>query len=885
MGYDQDYLTLPITFERGLLESVEDSMLPPGSCAKCQNWEADPSGNLRVRTPWQKASTTSAPGTRKGWGIGHFSNQRRPVLVQRATNSGNATEPVTMTCNWTAATLAGSTLIAKVWYYASTYTPDAFTRPSGYTNLGGIGALSHFPRTIVYINEDAASESTFSCTLGTTNPVIIYWVVELLEYANVEVGTVKNLIDGTIGSFEDPWIPSTVTPLNSTAAATESYYSTSERPCATAACWARFATSGSGVSMGFTTPTGTSGMAVTTGTEYTASVYMKKYGGTDRTCKVDILWYNSGGTYLSTSSDTGDSVSSSAWVRLSNTATAPANAAFAALQVYAASSTADTYYFGGPQFEAGSSATTYHPGSVSDSVIGISYNGANSAAFSATTISAPSVPVYVPVLQGILSDNYTSSAESSDYTEYIDATMNSARALSWRLDDEYRTTAQSETFSSTLSGASQWACALFLLTGDSYLTTDGYFAVANNETTQFGIYALDKSNLSAGTWESLETIAATPTSLPVAFTSGNGFLYYTHPAFAAIHTWQGRGTSPSTIANSPAGRCIAWHKSRLFVAGTNGLPWYLYYSEVGDATTWSGGTAGYIEVGKGDGEAIEDITPVEDGLLIGKQTSLWYLVGAGPDSFRLIRLPANTGVAPGRTITPTPYGALLAGPHGLQVYSSGSVSSVSKAIRESYEMTGDWMSGAVVEDQYYVLDQGSGTIWGVDLTEGSWHTEAVSSPTTEGPAVLYNHDRTLLFAPQNATAGSLLSYRYHPGTTLGKDFDTLSEEFEAWTPEIWPLGPEQRLTPRYLFLKVRQRGSGYEQAGLTITPVYDGREQNPVTVEPFDSAGVYWVRKSIGSERGVSSFQLKFTQTATNGTSVVWDVEECTLGFNSEKVR
>ena len=50
------------------------------------------------------------------------------------------------------------------------------------------------------------------------------------------------------------------------------------------------------------------------------------------------------------------------------------------------------------------------------------------------------------------------------------------------------------------------------------------------------------------------------------------------------------------------------------------------------------------------------------------------------------------------------------------------------------------------------------------------------------------------------------------------------------------------------------------------------------------AAGVYWYGFSIGEERRISSVQFKFTQTPTNGKTVVYDIEEATLGFNVEKV-
>jgi hypothetical protein len=212
---------------------------------------------------------------------------------------------------------------------------------------------------------------------------------------------------------------------------------------------------------------------------------------------------------------------------------------------------------------------------------------------------------------------------------------------------------------------------------------------------------------------------------------------------------------------------------------------------------------------------------------------------------------------------------------------------ISPTISSSYGMTGDFMSGSFINDVYYVCDEGSGTVWALNMrtNTGAWHEERLSSPTTEGPAVLYNHDDMQLYAPQAATVGSLLNYRLMPGTARGKDFDTLSESFEAWTPEIWPVGPEAAITPRYLYLKIRQRGGDAGDGGLVITPVFDGRTQTARTWTPQASAGVYREQISIGEERGVSSVQIKFTQTLASTDAAVLDIEEATLGFNVEAIR
>lgn len=693
------YRTLPITFERGLIETVEDSMLPPGACAQCQNWAPDPSGNLRARRGWLLGSTTSAPaaGSRKGIGIGYYSRGLLPGVVQKSdpmtSISASTVVPV-----WPRATTAGNLLVLVVSTQAA--FPNIAT-PAGWTSALEVGSTECGHAGIFY-KENAAAESgsvTVNVSSGSQN------VAQLWEISGIAL---SSALDKT-GSDADTGADTTAA-SGTTAATTQSI---------------EFV-----ISI-------ISSRLLTTHTEVTNSFTL------DATTQVD---------------GTNDNTTSVLFKVVTSTG-------------------------------AQSTAVTQS---------------------SATSVGA------IATFKG------------------------------W--------------YSSTPAAGQ---------------TNSRSFLVANDETTSINIYKLDADNLSAGTWSSAETVSVVPSVFPVSFAPGFDRVFYTHPNFSTLRSWN--GSAALSITGAPAGRCVATHKSRVFVGGSEGAPTKLYYSEVHDPAAWSGGTAGYIEVGEGDGEAIEDIAPFEDGLLIGKRTSLWYLTGAGPDNFRLIRLPSQTGIAPGRTITPTPYGAVLAGRKALMIYSGGAVTTYSGALPDSYGLTGNWMSGAVINDMYYCLDAASGTTWVLDLTEGVWHTEVVGTGN-EIPYVIYGQDANLLFTPKAATTGSLLQYRLEPASTRQKDFSTIDEAFVAWTPDIWPVGPEDKVTPRHLFLKVRQRADGPYSTGITVTPVYDGRTQTPRTLAADDTAGVYWKHLSIGEERGVSSFQFKLTQTATTGDSV-FDIEELTVGF------
>jgi hypothetical protein len=103
------------------------------------------------------------------------------------------------------------------------------------------------------------------------------------------------------------------------------------------------------------TPTGTSGVAVTQGDTVEAYSYMAAAhvlaGSTGRTVTMSILWYNSAGTLLSTTTGTGAADATSGWARVWVYGAAPSNTAFAAVEISVAGcSSSEVHYVDAVQF-------------------------------------------------------------------------------------------------------------------------------------------------------------------------------------------------------------------------------------------------------------------------------------------------------------------------------------------------------------------------------------------------------------------------------------------------------------------------------------------------------------------------------------------------------
>lgn len=94
----------------------------------------------------------------------------------------------------------------------------------------------------------------------------------------------------------------------------------------------------SGTAPAATTPPGISGAPVIGGRTYTASLYVRHAAAAGRQLAVQVIWYTSGAAVISTTPASYTTVpNTDAWTRLTTTAAAPANAAYAALR-FAASS-------------------------------------------------------------------------------------------------------------------------------------------------------------------------------------------------------------------------------------------------------------------------------------------------------------------------------------------------------------------------------------------------------------------------------------------------------------------------------------------------------------------------------------------------------------------
>lgn len=102
------------------------------------------------------------------------------------------------------------------------------------------------------------------------------------------------------------------------------------------------------------------------------------------------------------------------------------------------------------------------------------------------------------------------------------------------------------------------------------------------------------------------------------------------------------GTTFGDMAGSPPlGKFIIFHKQRLFIAGASAARSRVYFSDVGAPETW--GALSFIDVGKGDGDAITGLAILNDRLIVTKDNSVWELAGDSSTNFVLRKVTDEGG--------------------------------------------------------------------------------------------------------------------------------------------------------------------------------------------------------------------------------------------------
>lgn len=463
-----------------------------------------------------------------------------------------------------------------------------------------------------------------------------------------------------------------------------------------------------------------------------------------------------------------------------------------------------------------------------------------------------------------------------------------------RLYASYDTTTQED------DAKSRWVAALVTFksrersaAGDK----DWYIFDIEEDLDTHGLYAIDMDELETGDWARIEELTAGSGSVsnhPLVMANGLGGMLMSSPDVlqspgaaekGGLYQWD--GTALIRINRSPAVRALCFHRGRFYAAGTKERPADLFWSAVGDQTTWDM-DKWWTPIG-GDGEHCLDIASVNDGILIAKRDSLHFFQGpaSGP---QVSELPGGGGMA-GRCICPIPGGAVIAGQDQIWLWGGGAPQLISRALD-------DWWANpdrkfvytAFVNGLVYVLGADEDTCVVYDTASQIWW---VDKPPVKLRAIYSRYGKELVGGIDNSESAVLALVQQHPGGPRSKDED-VAETFEVWTQPMMLGTPARPVTPKNLYVSYTKRNYQAGHPPVICTPVYDGVPQTPREItevhpvsEVAEGNGTHMQRLDVGVKGASAAHRVeyRFSYAATADNTTVIDLNAFELVYDIENER
>lgn len=155
--------------------------------------------------------------------------------------------------------------------------------------------------------------------------------------------------------------------------------------------------------------------------------------------------------------------------------------------------------------------------------------------------------------------------------------------------------------------------------------------------------------LPSGAWDNITQSGVLPSNYTnnnlVSFTVAENNLVFCIPAVSQSRPfkWTGSGIVSTLTADSncPTATIVAYFKNQLFLAGNSTNPSRVFFSALGDITTWT--ITDYFDVDNSDGQQVRALVPAFDALYIFKDKSIWRLSGSNRDNFILEKMVVGIG--------------------------------------------------------------------------------------------------------------------------------------------------------------------------------------------------------------------------------------------------
>ena len=916
---------IPLTFEKGLVLEVEESVLEQGQASELINWEPSPNGTLRTRNEYASISPTglTSPYNTRGWGAiatgGSAVGAAGPQVVQtgRWPDGANTDAVSTKTITLNGITV-GHILVAVV-ADNSGLTP---TVTGGWTQRAVSTGNNQFVK--FYTKTSASSTESFTYTISSARirEVTVY---ELVNIDGEDPGSNWAASNHSVGSGSD-----TLT-VNTTDAdggiAIVGYHYDGGTP----------STSGSGTS-------GYSGSSLDDSNSRTGVLIedLDLLDGADNTTanKVTPSWTPPAtGTLLMV---IGCKASTSA----SLVSVVGNGLTWSTPTIFTGSGSGENFYYTWADLNAGSTTGSL---TIDVAASGVNFfhwhffhiiggpDGVNPVQQTAFAQSSGD-PVAAPLganlqtssgLIGIVNsrntanNNFNPQADADDFESttpldamsFLDNALNTRYAKTARKNSAATTDISPDWTNGTGTfltlgtmeilgngGASQARHGTYPTLGavtEEYSYVNGknitakivtwssnpgatssaaiefYIVLAMAEgATTYSIYRILRNNITSGTWELIDRVTdATENNSWVSFAQGAGNLVWTSTSLTApraINLSTLLGTNITDLAGK-AGRTAAYHKDRMFIAGAQFTPSRVYFSGIGTPTDFTTVTD-YLDIGGDDGEAIQDLVSVEGLLLIPKTNRSYLVSGSGVESFFVNELPGGTAAA-GKPAARTPYGTVLVGDDDVWVIQGGGVDPMSRPLGGEYQANG-LMSTAYAQDMCLIADSATGDVLRLNLVTGAWgreHTRAGGGSVY----TIFSLNGRIYYGTSGSTTQvggtrKLSSSRNYDATTSGMDLS-------ASTGRMSLVGPGAAYTPRYLYLQIRSQDPTKPNVlKFTVDTDLGSREFT------FNAnSDTQRFTRALGFAKGATWIKVSF-ECNSSPTAAAIDIERAVLGVDSE---
>ena len=258
----------------------------------------------------------------------------------------------------------------------------------------------------------------------------------------------------------------------------------------------------------------------------------------------------------------------------------------------------------------------------------------------------------------------------------------------------------------------------------------------------------------SGTWTSIHNNASL-NGAAVNFTTYNDLCIFVSLNLTT-QKYTGTGSSSNLGGTPPSNaKYITSHRNRVWIANTSAGKSRLHYSALDNPEDWTtSGDAGFLDIGKADGEQITGIVSVGSRLVIFKQNSTWVVKNGTPSTFVVEKISSSVGCVAPRTIVAGEKFALFLSNDGVYAANESGVALMSYNIQPDF----DSMSNATkslacagkLRTQYWLCvdtdsDSVNDTAYVLDYVYGIW-----SKYTNKKENVFYRRqDGTLISGGQD----------------------------------------------------------------------------------------------------------------------------------------